>query len=102
MSGTDRGRETVERARALVPAGELLRADHGVALALRAPRPGYFRRPRALRSERRTLRSWLMLPVYGAARLYGATWNPVELLGALRGRGLEPDVGRVSGAVESP
>ncbi|MGI5375836.1 hypothetical protein ACQEV2_16595 [Streptomyces sp. CA-251387] len=80
MSRTDRGRETVERARALVPAGEVLLGQHGVFLAERAPRPGCFRRPRALRWERRTLGSWLTLPVLGAARLYGVTWNPVEAL----------------------
>ncbi|MBT2396910.1 hypothetical protein [Streptomyces sp. ISL-100] len=78
MSTTDRNRQTVERARALVPAGEVLRGEHGVSLADRAPRPGYYRRPRALRSERRTLGSWLMLPVNVAARLYAITWNPFE------------------------
>ncbi|MCL8016625.1 hypothetical protein [Streptomyces sp. AS02] len=78
MSGADRGRETAERARALIPADEVLRADHGVSLAGRAPRPGYFRRPRALRSERRTLGSWLLIPVNGVARLLAINWNPFE------------------------
>jgi hypothetical protein len=64
----------------LVPAGEVLRGDHGVFLAERAPMPGYFRRPRALRSERRTLGSWLMIPVFWFARLYEITWNPIEAL----------------------
>ncbi|MGW0548705.1 hypothetical protein [Streptomyces altiplanensis] len=78
MSTANRGRETVERARALIPAGEVLRGEHGVSLAGRAPRPGYVRRPRALRSEHRTLGSWLMLPVNGAARFCAITWNPFE------------------------
>ncbi|WP_405589868.1 hypothetical protein [Streptomyces sp. NBC_01092] len=81
MSRSDRNQETpADRARALVPAGEELRGQHGVSLAYRAPLPGYFRRPRALRSERRTLSSWCMLPVYGAVRLCSLTWNPVEAL----------------------
>ncbi|MFC5216066.1 hypothetical protein [Streptomyces coerulescens] len=80
MTRTDRGRETVERARALVPTGEVLRGDHGVYLAERAPMPGYFRRPRSLRAERRTLGSWLMMPVFWVARLYGITWHPIEAL----------------------
>ncbi|MEU8992939.1 hypothetical protein AB0C98_42285 [Streptomyces sp. NPDC048558] len=74
-------RETVERARALVPAGEVLRADHGATLAVRAPSPGHFRRPRVLRSERRTLGGWLWLPVGWLFRLFTVTsWNPVEWL----------------------
>ncbi|MET9832328.1 hypothetical protein ABZ078_24190 [Streptomyces sp. NPDC006385] len=73
-------RETVERARALAPEGEALRADHGVSLAVRAPSPGYYRRPRVLRSERRALGGWLLLPVSWLLRLLTATWNPVERL----------------------
>lgn len=78
VGGMDRDREAAERARALVPAGEVLRGEHAVRPAGRAPRPGYFRRPRALRSERRTLGNWVMLPVHGAARLWSVTWNPFE------------------------
>ncbi|MET9832319.1 hypothetical protein ABZ078_24140 [Streptomyces sp. NPDC006385] len=74
-------RNTVERAKALVPTGEVLRADHGVSLAVRAPSPGNFRRPRVLRSERRALGGWLLIPVYWLLRLFTATsWNPVEWL----------------------
>lgn len=61
-----------------MPAGEVLRGQHGVALADRAPKPGYFRRPRALRSESRSLWSWCALPVRGAATLISITWNPFE------------------------
>ncbi|GGX37871.1 hypothetical protein [Streptomyces chryseus] len=78
MSTANRNPEAAERARALVPAGEVLRGEHGISLAGRAPRPGHFRRPRALRSERRTLGSWLLLPVNAAARLIAITWNPFE------------------------
>ncbi|MFE7272668.1 hypothetical protein [Streptomyces sp. NPDC057623] len=70
----------VERARPLVPAGEVLRAEHGVNLAERAPSPGYFRRPRVLRSERRALGGWLLLPVTGVLRVVTATLSPVERL----------------------
>lgn len=83
MSGTSRAdfvRETVERARLLVPAGEVLRAEHGVNLAERVPSPGYFRRPRVLRSERRALGGWLLLPVTGLLRVVTATLSPVERL----------------------
>lgn len=83
MSGTSRAdfvRETVERARLLVPAGEVLRAEHGVNLAERSPSPGYFRRPRVLRSERRALGGWLLLPVTGLLRVVTATLSPVERL----------------------
>lgn len=58
----------------------MLRADHGVILAVRAPSPGYFRRPRVLRSERRALGGWLLIPAAGLLRLLTATWNPVERL----------------------
>ncbi|MGX1135150.1 hypothetical protein RKD49_007340 [Streptomyces glaucescens] len=78
MSGTDRNRNPVARARAVLPAGETPRGEHRVTLAARAPVPGRFRRPRALRSERRTLHSWLMLPVEAVARLMTITWNPVD------------------------
>ncbi|MFD5426667.1 hypothetical protein [Streptomyces sp. NPDC127084] len=80
MSRTKRGSEIRERALALVPVGEVLRADHAVGLAGRAPKPGYFRRPRALRSERRTLRSWLFLLTLGVLHLFTMTWNPIEAL----------------------
>lgn len=79
VSGTGRSKETpADRARTMVPAGEVLGGQHGVSLAGRAPRPGFFRRPRAMRSERRTLGSWLMLPVNAAASLCSITWNPFE------------------------
>lgn len=80
MTGRDRSRESVERARIVVPTGEVLRGEHMVAPAHRAPRAGYFRRPRSLRSERRTLWSWCWLPVYGVARIASITWNPFEAL----------------------
>lgn len=54
----------------------MLRGEHGVALADRAPKAGYLRRPRALRSESRSLWSWCTLPVRGAATLISITWNP--------------------------
>ncbi len=81
MSRTSRAefvRETVERARSFVPAGEVLRAEHGVDLAERAPRPGHFRRPRVLRSERIAFGGWLLLPVTGLLRISTATLNPFE------------------------
>lgn len=80
MGQADFVRDTVERARALVPAGEVLRADHGVSLGVRAPSPGAFRRPRVLRSERRALGSWLLMPFGWLLRIFTATWNPVERL----------------------
>ncbi|MFE9024425.1 hypothetical protein ACFYNL_38575 [Streptomyces sp. NPDC007808] len=84
MSGKGRAdfvRQTVERARALVPAGDVLRADHGVTLAERAPSPGHFRRPRVLRSERRTLGGWLWIPFGWLVRIFTVTsWNPIEWL----------------------
>lgn len=73
-------REKVERARSLVPAGEVLRAEHGVDLAERAPSPGRFRRPRVLRSERIAFGGWLLLPVTGLLRVVTATLNPFERL----------------------
>jgi hypothetical protein len=79
VSRSDRGQETpADRARVCVPVDEVLRGEHGVFLAGRAPKPGYFRRPRALRSERRTLGSWLTLPLNGVATLSSITWNPFE------------------------
>ncbi|MGW7200811.1 hypothetical protein [Streptomyces chryseus] len=63
-----------------MPAGEVLRADHGVILAVRAPSPGHFRRPRVLRSERRTLGGWLLIPVSWLLITMTASWNPVEWL----------------------
>ncbi|MFJ8637296.1 hypothetical protein [Streptomyces sp. NPDC093568] len=80
MTKADFVRETVERARAFVPAGEVLRADHGLSLAVRAPSPGYFRRPRVLRSERRALGGWLLIPFSWLLRLLTATLNPFERL----------------------
>ncbi|MDF3140195.1 MULTISPECIES: hypothetical protein [unclassified Streptomyces] len=73
-------REKVERARSLVPAGEVLRSEHGVDLAERAPSPGRFRRPRVLRSERIALGGWLLLPMTGLLRVVTATLNPFERL----------------------
>lgn len=78
MSTSDPDREPAERARALVPAGEVLRGEHRVGLAGRAPKPGHFRRPRGLRSESRTLWGWCMLPVHGAANVASITWDPFE------------------------
>lgn len=64
-----------------MPTGEVLRADHGVVLAERAPSPSRFRRPRVLRSERRTLGGLFLKPVYWLVRIFTATsWNPVEWL----------------------
>ncbi|MFM9373435.1 hypothetical protein [Streptomyces sp. Da 82-17] len=59
---TERTRDAVDRARALVPAGEVLRGAHVAGVAGRAPKPGRFRRPRVLRGERRTLFSWCLWP----------------------------------------
>lgn len=48
---------------------------------MRSPSPGYFRRPRVLRSERRTLGGWFLIPVSWLLRLFTATsWNPFEWL----------------------
>ncbi|MFG1671064.1 hypothetical protein [Streptomyces sp. Y7] len=80
MDQADFVRDTVERARAAVPAGEVLRADHGLGLAVRAPSPGYFRRPRVLLSERRALGGWLLMPFAWLLRLLTATLNPIERL----------------------
>ncbi|MFC7303132.1 hypothetical protein ACFQVC_02715 [Streptomyces monticola] len=78
MSTTDRDRESVERARAVLPPGASVRGEHRVGLAGRVPKPGHFRRPRVLRSEGRTLWSWCMLPVRAAATVVSVTWNPFE------------------------
>ncbi|KUN96078.1 hypothetical protein [Streptomyces caeruleatus] len=79
VSRTGRDQETpADRARAMVPPGDVLVGQHAVSLAGRAPRPGYFRRPLVLRSERRTLGSWLMIPVNGIAGLCSMNCNPFE------------------------
>ena len=80
MGQADFVRDTVERARASVPAGEVLRAEHMVNLAVRAPSPGYFRRPRVLPSERRALGSWLLIPFAWLLRIVTATLSPFERL----------------------
>ncbi|MEU6529972.1 hypothetical protein ABZ869_12365 [Streptomyces sp. NPDC046928] len=73
-------RDTVERARASVPAGEVLRADQVINLAVRASSPGYLRRPRVLASEGRALGSWLLIPFAWLLRIVTASLSPFERL----------------------